>query len=113
VGPQLAGALLFIAISSTFYAALADAVPGLDSSSPQLRREVSPLNQVPDDVDPQIAAAADDASTDAFHVAMAAAAAMCFGGAAVNGIGIINPIKRSEGPAEGDAAVKLEEAPTA
>jgi EmrB/QacA subfamily drug resistance transporter len=98
VGPQLAGALLFILISSSFYATLASEVPGSEESSPNLRRQVAPLNRVPADTDPEIAAAADEASTAAFRVAMLAAALMCFAGAGVNGVGIQNPSREPDEP---------------
>jgi EmrB/QacA subfamily drug resistance transporter len=98
VGPQLAGALLFILISSSFYATLASEVPGSEESSPNVRRQVAPLNRVPADTDPEIAAAADEASTAAFRVAMLAAALMCFAGAGVNGVGIQNPSREPDEP---------------
>jgi EmrB/QacA subfamily drug resistance transporter len=98
VGPQLAGALLFILISSSFYATLASEVPGAETSSSELRRQVAPLNRVPADTDPEIAAAADEASTTAFRVAMLAAALMCFAGAGVNGVGIQNPSREPDEP---------------
>ncbi|HEX2068797.1 MAG TPA: MFS transporter, partial [Actinomycetota bacterium] len=37
VGPQLAGALIFVAIAGSFYGSLADRVPGLDTSSQEVR----------------------------------------------------------------------------
>ena len=37
VGPQLAGAVIFIIITASFYATLSTLVPGLDTSSPQVR----------------------------------------------------------------------------
>jgi EmrB/QacA subfamily drug resistance transporter len=89
VGPQLAGALLFIAITSTFYASLGGELPGVDMSN--LRDQVSPLNPVADGVPAEVAAAARSASTQSFHVAMLVAALMCFIGAAVNALGIRNP----------------------
>jgi MFS family permease len=98
VGPQLAGALIFIAISASFYASLATEVP--DMSSEAIREQVTPLNPVGDDVDPSVAAAARDASTGSFHVAMLVAALMCLGGATVNAIGIRNPAKEPEEPLE-------------
>jgi EmrB/QacA subfamily drug resistance transporter len=91
VGPQLAGALIFIAVSASFYATLANDVPGVDTSSQTVREQVTPLNPVPEDTDPQLAAAAQKASTDAFQIAMLVAALMCLGGAAVNAFGIRNP----------------------
>jgi EmrB/QacA subfamily drug resistance transporter len=90
VGPQLAGALLFIAITSTFYSSLSEQVPSVDTSSDQLREQVTPLNAPDPDVPPEVEAAAGDASTDAFHTAMLAAALMCAAGAAVNAVGIRN-----------------------
>ena len=96
VGPQLAGALLFILISSSFYSTLAAEVPTAEASSPSLRRQVAPLNRVPSGTDPEVASAATEASTTAFRVAMFAAALMCFAGAAVNGVGIHNPKRKSD-----------------
>jgi EmrB/QacA subfamily drug resistance transporter len=98
VGPQLAGALIFIAISASFYASLASAVPEMSSAA--AREQVTPLNPVGDDVDPRVAAAARDASTESFHVAMLVAALMCLGGAAVNAVGIRNPAKERQEPEE-------------
>ena len=90
VGPQLAGALIFVAITATFYAGLASRVPGLDPASPELRRDVAPLNAPGPTVSPPIAAAAHEASTDAYHLAMVVAAGLLFAGSVVNAIGIRN-----------------------
>jgi Na+/melibiose symporter-like transporter len=98
VGPQLAGALLFILISSSFYSTLASEIPGAEESSASLRRQVAPLNRVPEGTDPAVASAAREASTTAFRVAMLAAAFMCFAGAAVNGSGIQNPKREPDEP---------------
>jgi MFS family permease len=89
-GPQLAGALLFIVISSTFYASLSDQAPTWESGSGVTREQVSPLNPAPSGASPELRSAADQASTDAFRLAMLIAALMCLGGAAVNGLGIRN-----------------------
>jgi hypothetical protein len=51
---------------------------------------VAPLNQPPAEVSPQVRAAAQQASTEAFHLAMLIAAALLVAGAAVNGLGIRN-----------------------
>ena len=98
VGPQLAGALLFIAITSSFYASLSAKVPGIDVSSRVVRDQLSPLNPAPRSVAPEVAAAARAASTDAFHVSMLVAALMCLGGAAVNALGISNPSRERGAP---------------
>ncbi len=100
VGPQLAGALIFVAITASFYAALATRLPGVDVNDPQTRRAISPLNvERPASPTPDIAArmlAEREASTEAFHLAMYIAAALLFAGAAVNGLGIVDR------PVEGD-----------
>jgi EmrB/QacA subfamily drug resistance transporter len=90
VGSPLASAVLFIAMTATFYPALAAKVPGLDVNTPELRGAVQPLTPPPSTVDSAVATAAREASTDAFHLAMLLAALLCATGAAVNGIGIRN-----------------------
>jgi EmrB/QacA subfamily drug resistance transporter len=88
VGPQLAGALIFVAITAGFYAHMNARVPGLDTSSAAVRREIAPLNPPPAGTAPAEAAAVRDASTGAFHAAMLIGAALLIGGAAINAIGI-------------------------
>jgi hypothetical protein len=88
VGPQLAGALIFIAVSASFFAALQDRLPDANVSSAEVREQVSPLNAPSASAGDELAAASQEASTDAFHVAMLIAASLCFAGAAVNGTGI-------------------------
>ena len=87
VGPQLAGALIFIAVTASFYAALAPRVPTVDVNNPETRRVVSPLN-VPRQGDADLIAAERDASTEAFHLSMLIAAALLAAGAIVNAVGI-------------------------
>jgi EmrB/QacA subfamily drug resistance transporter len=100
VGSPLVSAVLFIAITATFYPALAATVPGLDVNSPELRDAVQPLTRPPSSVDSAVSAAAREASTDAFHLAMLVAGLLCATGAAVNGIGIRSGRGRaSDGPA--------------
>ena len=91
VGPQLAGALIFVVITAGFYASLAEQVPGLDPSSPELRAQVSPLNPPEPGTPPEVAAAAHTASTDSFHVAMLTGTLLLAVGAAVNWFGISDP----------------------
>jgi len=95
VGPQLAGAAIFVAITASFYAGLASRVPGLDPSSPDLRRAIAPLNPPAAGVLPERAEAARAASADAFHLAMLASAGLLAAGAAVNGIAIRDPDGRA------------------
>jgi hypothetical protein len=104
-GSPLVSALLFIAITASFYPALAGLVPGLDVDDAALREQVQPLTSVPDDVDPEVAAAAQQASTDAFRLAMVVSAGLLLAGAAINGLGIRNPLPQElEGAAEAPAA---------
>jgi len=102
VGPQLAGALIFVAITTGFYAQMAARVPGLDTSSPAVRREIAPLNPLPEGAPADQVAAARDASTGAFHLAMLISAGLLLGGAAINAAGI--PAPAPAGPAKVTAA---------
>jgi EmrB/QacA subfamily drug resistance transporter len=91
VGSPLVNALIFVAVASSFYASIAEIAPGADTSSREFRNQVAPLNQPPEDVPAEVRAAATDASTEAFHLAMFVAAGLMAAGAAVNGFGIRNP----------------------
>ncbi|HEX9494523.1 MAG TPA: hypothetical protein VGA38_02045, partial [Candidatus Limnocylindria bacterium] len=97
VGPQLAGAVIFIAITASFYAGLHDRVPAVNVDDPVIRQRIAPLNvQRPSEnqsVPPSAARlleAQRDASADAFHLAMLISAGLLFAGAAVNALGIEN-----------------------
>jgi hypothetical protein len=92
VGPQLAVAILFVVMTAHFYAALAGRVPGLDVTSPAVRREVAPLNLPGPGASEEVARAARDASTDAFHLAMLVGVVLLLGGAAINAAGIRTPV---------------------
>jgi EmrB/QacA subfamily drug resistance transporter len=91
VGSPLVNALIFVAVAASFYASIGQQVPGVDTDSPEFRNAVAPLNQPPADVSPEVHAAAQTASTEAFHLAMLVAAGLMLAGAAVNGLGIRNP----------------------
>jgi EmrB/QacA subfamily drug resistance transporter len=95
VGPQLAGALIFVFLTANFYATLASRLPGVDVSSSSFRNQVSPLNTPPD---PSLVAVVRDASTSSFHLAMLVGAGLLLAGALVNAIGIRNAdsLKRQE-----------------
>ncbi len=88
VGPQLAGALIFVALTAAFYANLSSRVPGVDVSSSSFRRDVSPLNRPAATVPAPVAAAAHDASVDSFRLAMGLTAVLLLAGAAINAAGI-------------------------
>ena len=96
VGQPLIGAVIFVAISASFYSSLAALVPGLDPSDPTLRAEVAPLNPPKPGVPANIAAAAKVASVDAFHLAALVSAGLLVAGAAVNGVGLRGRPEASE-----------------
>src|SRR6202165_1363989 len=88
IGPQLAGALIFVAVTAVFYTSLASRVPGLDPNSTTLRAEVSPLNRPTTSAPADVAAQARYASADAFHTAMLISVALLIAGAAANAVGV-------------------------
>jgi hypothetical protein len=91
VGPQLAGALIFVAVTGAFYSDLASKAPGLDTSSTQVRTQLAPLNKPDPAVGPVLALAANESSTDSFHLARGLATALLLAGALVNAVGIRDP----------------------
>jgi hypothetical protein len=66
VGPQLAGALIFVFLTANFYGYLAARL-SVNVNDPSFRARVSPLNMP---LDPQIVGVVRDASTSSFHIAM-------------------------------------------
>ena len=87
VGPQLAGALIFIFLTASFYAYLAPRLPGIDVASEAFRQNVSPLNTP---ADAHIVAVVREASTSSFHLAMLTGVVLLLAGAIVNAVGIRN-----------------------
>lgn len=111
VGPQLAGAAIFVALTAGFYANLAARVPGLNPASAELRARIAPLNAPAASTPPEQVAAARAASRDAFSLAMLASAALLALGAAVNGLGIRNqPDRAADGDRASVAAAASEDA---
>jgi MFS family permease len=101
IGPQLAGAAIFVAVTSTFYSSLAARVPGLDVSSSAVRAAIPPFNHpAVHDAEARLA------STDAFHVAMLVAAALLVAGAVVNALGLQQPRAVETEPAGGPATAE-------
>jgi EmrB/QacA subfamily drug resistance transporter len=102
VGSPLVGALIFVAVSSSFYGAIADSVPNAPVEDPVFREVVAPLNPVDAEEAPpelrdlvqEVEPAAPVASTDSFHFAVAVAAGLMLIGAIVNAVGIRNPSKK-------------------
>src|SRR5207245_2507783 len=91
VGPQLAVAVLFVAMTQNFYGALARDAPGLDVASAAVRHAVAPLNVPGPGVAEEVQRAARDASTGAFRLAMVVAAVLLFAGAVINAAGLRLP----------------------
>lgn len=91
VGPQLAGALIFVFITANFYRYLAGRLTGVDVGSTEFRARVSPLNTP---LDANLVPIARDASTSSFHIAMLVAVVLLVAGAIANAIGIHNPAAR-------------------
>ena len=90
IGPQLGGALLFVAATASFYGTIGELAPGVDTAVPEVRAEIQPFNPAPENATSEIANAVDDASTDAFRLTALVGAALCIAGAAINGLGIRN-----------------------
>ena len=88
VGQPLIGAVIFVAITGSFYSSLAARVPGLDPSDTSVRAAVEPLNPPKPGTSPDVAAAAKEASVDAFHLAALVTVGLLVAGAAANGIGL-------------------------
>jgi EmrB/QacA subfamily drug resistance transporter len=91
IGPLLAGAVIFIGVSASFYGGLEARVPGLDTTAAEVRRALPPLNAPDPSLPAEEKAAARAASTDAFHLAMLIAALLTAAGAATNAAGISDP----------------------
>jgi hypothetical protein len=83
--------VIFVVVVSGFYGAIAERVPEADLGSASFRRQVAPLNPPASGVDPRVAEAATEASTNAFHLAMLVAAGLLAAGAVINAVGIRNP----------------------
>lgn len=88
VGQPLLGALIFIAISATFYATLATMIPGIDTSAEAVRHAFPPLNPPASSATPEQVDAARVASIEAFHQAMFVGAVLLAIGAAIDYVGL-------------------------
>jgi MFS family permease len=98
VGQPLLGAVIFVAITASFYSSLAGRVPGLDPSDPAVRAAIVPLNPPKPGVSAAEATAAKEASVDAFHLAALVSAGLLIAGAVVNGVGLRGRDAASEAP---------------
>ncbi len=88
VGQPLLGAVIFVAISATFYSTLGGLAPELDPHAASVRSTFSPLNRPAPGATPGEIQAARQASIEAFHQAMLVAAGLLAVGAAVSWFGL-------------------------
>ena len=96
VGAPLIGALIFIAISATFYSVLGS-LTGLDTSSSDIRQAFPPLNPPRGDASEAQLEAVRHASVDAFHQAMLVSAGLLGVGGAVSFFGLRGSKAAGEG----------------
>jgi EmrB/QacA subfamily drug resistance transporter len=106
VGQPLLGAVIFVAITAAFYAELGNLVPGVDPQDPAVQAAVQPLNPPAPGTPPGLAAAAKEASIDAFHLAALVSAGLMAAGAAVCAVGLraSEPSGRERREGSGEAA---------
>ena len=90
VGSPIVFAVIFVVIAAGFYSSIGEQVPGAAVDSVEFRQDVSPLNPPPDGASADLVRATNEASADAFRLAMLVASLMLFAGAAVNGARISN-----------------------
>jgi EmrB/QacA subfamily drug resistance transporter len=107
VGQPLLGALIFIVVSATFYAALGSRLGGIDTNDPGLRAQISPLNPPKEGTTDEQVAAATESSVDAFRLASVISGGLLFGGAVVNLVGLSSerPGRRERGSETSEAPV--------
>jgi len=103
VGTPIVLAIIFIVVTSAFYASLA-ANAGADAASSDLRSRVAPLNPPPPGSSAALQQAIRLASTDAFHLAALVAAVLLLLGAAVNFVGLREGSKAGAGARAAAAA---------
>ncbi|MEX1168902.1 MAG: MFS transporter [Chloroflexota bacterium] len=96
VGQPLLGAIIFIAISASFYGSLAAKAPSLDTGSGDVRAAFQPLNPAPGGATPGQVTAATQASIDAFHLAMLVVAVLLAIGALVSWYGLRDGATRAD-----------------
>ena len=110
VGQPLLGAVIFVAITASFYSTLASQVPGLDPSDPAIRAAIVPLNPPKAGTPANEVAAAKSASVDAFHLSALVSAGLMIAGSAASWIGLRPTTGRASrsGSGSGSEAAKPE-----
>jgi len=110
VGQPLLGAVIFVAITASFYSALATKVPGLDPADPAVRSAIVPLNPPKEGTPAAEVAAAKVASVDAFHLAALVSAGLMIAGAATSWFGLRSTTGRAVRAGPGDAGSRRSKA---
>ena len=104
VGSPIVGALIFVAVTASFYVGMQARVPDLNVI-PQTRLRISPLNverpASPSTDDLARISAEREASTEAFHLAMLIAAGLLAAGAITNAVGIVDSAAKKAGGGSG------------
>jgi EmrB/QacA subfamily drug resistance transporter len=108
VGQPLLGAVIFVAITASFYTALAAHVSGLDPADPAIRAAIVPLNPPKGGTPADQVAAAKVASVDAFHLAALVSAGLMIAGSATSFAGLRPETGKAGG--SGARAKRVEEA---
>jgi EmrB/QacA subfamily drug resistance transporter len=111
VGQPLLGAVIFVAITASFYTELAARVPGLDPSDPAIRSAVVPLNPPKAGTTDDVVAAAKIASVDAFHLAALVSAGLMIAGAATSAIGLRPATNKAGRSGDGSSSAAGDEVP--
>jgi len=96
VGQPLLGAVIFVAISATYYASLATRASDLDTTASDVRSAFQPLNPAPDVASPGQVSAATQASVEAFHLAMVVMAVLLVLGAVTSWYGLRDGVTRAD-----------------
>lgn len=110
VGQPLLGAVIFVAITASFYSALAARVPGFDPADPAVRAVIVPLNPPKAGTPSTEVEAAKVASVDAFHLAALVSAGLMIAGAATSFIGLRPATGRVSGSSSTAAASRFDQA---
>jgi len=97
VGPPLAIAVLFVAVTAHFHAALSTQMAGAAGATAAGGHELAPFNAADPSAPETLRAAARAASAGAFHLAMLVCAALFLCGAAINAAGIRTPVAPAAG----------------
>lgn len=84
VGPQIAGAAIFMAVTAVFYGSLFSRVPALEGAADEVRTSVAPLNRPAPGTSRDVVTASREASADAFGVAMWISSGLLLAGSVIN-----------------------------